>query len=256
MRIRFWAVVAACAACACGSGSAPATSPSSTPSTTTPASQPVAQSNQPPLLVKHLGVELDSYDPATMRAGDFVFTSGRLQFNRIWMDFGFVIPAGNSSTGADKPNPQPTFILPLGTRVHSLVDGVVFAVPALYSGDFSIQVGDGQNSQWLYETEHVLNPLVKPGDRVQAGQVIAEVSTWSAQGNSGLGMVEIGLLHGGVQPEHVCPFAYLDPSIKTDLLAKIRALYTAWESFRNDASLYDEAGYATPGCLTLAAIQG
>ena len=145
--------------------------------------------NGPPLLIKTIGVNLDYYDSGTNMAGDFRFTRDRLQQNRIWMDFGYVIPGGDLSTGNDQANPQPTFILPLGTKVRPLVDGVVFAVPQLYSGDCSIQVSDGKNTNWQYETEQVLNPLVKAGDRVTAGQIIAEVSTWSADSNSGLGMV-------------------------------------------------------------------
>ena len=248
---RCFVIVAAIAAVACNSQSAP-DAPSTTASTT-PQSQ---NSSEPPLLLKTIGVNLDYFDAATGRAGDFQFTRSQLAQNRLWMDFGYVIPMGNSSTGADKANPQPTLILPLGTEVHSLVDGLVFAVPTLYSGDFSVQVWDGKNGNWLYETEHVSSPRVKPGDRVVAGQVIAQVSTWSSQYNDGLGMVELGVLHGGTAPEHVCPFAYLDPSIKAEVLKRISAFYSAWETFRGDSTLYDETKYTIPGCQSLSALPG
>ena len=236
---------------ACAGRSTPASPSSSNTDTTQTQSL-----SQPSLLLKTVGVNLDYFDSSTGHAGDFQFTQSKLQQDRIWMDFGYVIPGGNSSTGADKANPQPTLILPLGTPVRALVDGVVWAVPSLYSGDFSIQVWDGKNGNWLYETEHVSNPLVRPGDRVTAGQVIAQVSTWSSQYNDGLGMVELGLLHAGSPPEHLCPFAYLDPSIKTETLKRITALYTAWKAFRNDPTLYDETRYTIPGCLTLSAVPG
>lgn len=243
------ALLIAALGAACGGQSTPASPSSNQPGT-------IQSASEPPILLKSIGVNLDYFDPATGRAGDFQFTRSQLQQGRIWMDFGYVIPGGNSSTGADKTNPQPTFILPLGTQVRALVDGVVWAVPSLYSGDFSIQVWDGKNMSWMYETEHVSNPRVSPGDRVTAGQVIADVSPWGSQYNDGLGMVELGVLHGGQTPEHVCPFAYLDPSIKTETLKRITALYTAWKAFRNGPTLYDETRYTIPGCLTLSAVPG
>src|SRR3989344_3951050 len=84
--------------------------------------------NEPPLKLKSIGVEFS----------DFKFTKEKLQFNRLFMDYGFFIPA--SSASADKKNPQPPFILPLGTPVRSLVDGVVANMPTLWSGDISIQI--------------------------------------------------------------------------------------------------------------------
>ena len=213
-----------------------------------------SDSQTPPLLIKHLGVNLAPYDPKTNRAGDFVFTKQKLQFDRIFMGFGFVIPA--NSIGAQKANPQPTFILPLGTKVHSLVDGVVANMPKLYSGDYSIQVStNGQIQKWLYETEHVTNPLVKVGERVKAGQIIAEVSNYDHGAPDGFGIVEIGILKGGNPPYHVCPFLYLDPSIKETVYANLRNFYKAWNAYLGKI-VYDEKDYIVPGCLTTSEIQG
>ena len=234
---------------ACGgrgtTGESP-TGPSSSSSSRAPTS------NEPPLLLKSIGVNLGVYDPATAMAGDFRFTRNRLQQNRIWMDYGYIIPGGNG--GLDKANPQPTFILPMGTPVQSLVDGLVIDVIELYSHDFSIHVAIDGQSQWRYETEHIRNPRVRAGDRVRAGQVIAEVSDWSSDSNDGLGMVEIGILRGGNPPHHVCPFQYLDPSVRDQLWDRIRQLYSAWEAFKGDTTLYDEASMPVAGCRTLAIV--
>lgn len=212
--------------------------------------------DNPPLLLKSIGINLDAYDSTTGKFGDFVFTKNNLQFNVLFSEYGFTIPANMSASGQNKRNPQPTFILPMGTKVHSLVDGVVVGVPTLYSGDYSIQVASSINSQWRYETEHVTKPLVKQGDTVKAGQIIAEVSPHSKESNSGYGLVEIGILKGGNPPQHICPFAYLDPSVKDDIQNKLLAFYKAWEDYRGDANLYNEAGQEVPGCLTLDAIEG
>jgi hypothetical protein len=210
--------------------------------------------DEPPLKLKSIGVNLDYYDPKTNKAGDFVFTKEKLQFNRLFMDYGFFIPA--SSASSDKKNPQPTFILPLGTPVRSLVDGIVAAMPILWSGDTSIQVtADGKMQRWVYEIEHIINPKVKVGDKVSAGQIVGEVSNFDKSGPAGFGAVEIGILKGGQKPEHVCPFAYLDESIKEDTLKKITSLFKSWEDYIGDKNLYDE-NTPYPGCLTLELIEG
>lgn len=212
-------------------------------------------SNEPPLKLKSIGVNLDYYDPKTGKAGDFKFTKVKLQFNRLFMGYGFFIPA--SSASPDKKNPQPTFILPLGTPVRSIVDGVVANIATVWSGDYSIQVTkSGQLERWVYETEHVLNPKVKVGDKVKAGQIIAEVSNFDKGAPEGFGAVEIGILHGGGEgpPEHVCPFAYLDDSIKDETFTKLRDFFKSWEEYLSDQTLYEESD--TPGCLTQYPIEG
>jgi prepilin-type N-terminal cleavage/methylation domain-containing protein len=203
--------------------------------------------------IKHLGVNLDTYNPATNKAGDFEFTKENMAFNMLFFDYGFVVPA--SSAGSEKKNPQPTFILPLGTKVYALVDGEVFDVPKLYSNDYSVMV-KGEGSELIFETEHVINVKVKKGDKVKAGDVIAEVSDYDAKNYAGLGLVEIGVLKGGNPPSHVCPFDYLDDSIKDSTLKKITALQKSWEEYRGDDSIYDESKVVIPGCLTRDPIEG
>lgn len=79
-------------------------------------------------------------------AGDLKFTKSKIMFDRLFTGFGFVIPAGQTSSGADKANPQPTFVVPLGTKVRSLVDGVVVAVDELYSHDVTVHVASDPTS--------------------------------------------------------------------------------------------------------------
>lgn len=207
--------------------------------------------------IKHLGVSLGTYDPATNKAGDFVFTKAKFTsgIQLLFTDYAYVISGANTSTGQDKASPQPTFILPLGSKVYSLIDGEVYDVPKLYSNDYSVMV-QGEGSELIFETEHVINVLVKKGDKVKAGDVIAEVSDYSAHGYDGLGLVEIGVLKGGNPPFHLCPFDYLDDSIKDETIKKINALKKAWEQYRGDTSLYDESKEVTPGCLSKDPIEG
>src|SRR3989344_6538853 len=209
--------------------------------------------DEPPLKLKSIGINLDTYNPATGMAGDLKFTKAKFSsgIQLLFSDFGYTIKAAYSASGQDKTSPQPTFIAPMGTKVMALVDGVVVDIPTLYSNDYSVMVAPDKKSQWRYETEHVINPIVKVGDRVKAGQVVAEVSGYDAHGYDGLGLFEIGVMKGGQTPQHICPFAHLDDSIKEAVRQKLTNLYKEWEEYRGDTSLYDEAVLKMPGCLSL-----
>ncbi len=235
--------------------------PSVPPQASPPVRATVAPSPTPTLLpsptprvvaepvIEHIGLEIDAFNPNTRMAGDFRFTQDPVFMNRLFHDFGERIT--ETSDGKPKVNPQPTYIVPLGTKVRSLTSGTVVAITKLYSDDYSIHVAKDERSPWRYETEHVINPLVEVGDMVTAGQIIAEASPFSSHNNAGMGMFEIGILRGGGNgPTHVCPYAYLDESVKAEFLEKIRRLYADWESYIGK-DVYDETGYEVPGCLTL-----
>lgn len=211
--------------------------------------------NDSKVKIKHLGVNLGTYDPASNKAGDFVFTKDTMSFNMLFLDYGFVVPA--TSAGPEKRNPQPTFILPLGTKVHAMIDGEVSAVTKLYSNDYSVLV-KGNGNELVFETEHVVNVKVKVGDKVKAGDVIAEVSGYDSKNYAGMGLVEIGVLSSnpGKPPAHICPFDYLDDSIKADTLNKITALQKSWEEYRGDSNIYDESKTVIPGCMSREPIEG
>jgi len=205
--------------------------------------------------IKHLGVNLAPYDAATNRAGDFVFTRESMSFNLLFFNFGFVVPA--NSVGPEKVNPQPTFILPMGTKVHALIDGEVVSITKLYSNDYSVML-KGPGSDLIFELEHVINVTVNVGDRVRAGDVVAEVSGYDAHNYAGMGLVEIGILNasGGGTPTHLCPFDYLDESIRATTLQNISALQQAWETYRGDSNLYDQAAEVIAGCYRRTPVEG
>lgn len=212
--------------------------------------------DRPPLMLKTLGIKLGPYNSKTGRAGDFRFTNAGVQYGLIFSPFAQVIPGNSTTNFKPKTNPQVEFRVPMGTKVLSLVDGVVINVPKLYSGDYSVMVADSRSGNWIYETEHVIKPLVKVGDRVKSGQVIAQVSPHNKDRYDGLGLVEIGILRGGNPPTHVCPFAYLDPSIKDVTFKNMMLFFQAWERHRGNTALYIEKAMQVPGCLTLNPVPG
>ena len=206
-----------------------------------------SKNDEPPLLIKNLPIKLAPYDPSTGMAGDIKFIKDEVQFDALYMDYAFEIPA--SPDYPAKKNPQPTFVAPLGTKVRSMVDGKVVAIGKLYSNDYSIAVSDGKG-QYRYETEHVINPRVKVGDTVKAGDIIAEVSDLSGgAANLGLGIVEIGILKGGQSPTHICPYLYLDPTVKDKITNDLKTLYSDWNSYKGK-TIYDLNDYQTIGCLS------
>lgn len=206
------------------------------------------------LPLKSIGFNLGYYDPATNHAGDMQFVHANIFDNEVIGDFGQQDP--RSPNDPSKKNPQPTFVMPLDVKVQSLVDGVVIKVVTLYSGDSSIMVASSKTSSYIYETEHVIHARVKEGDRVKGGQWIADVSPHGSP-KEGFGILEIGLLHptGGVA-QHLCPFKYLDPSIKTDIGKKIDALHAAWNTYTGLTVYPPASSYASPGCVTEQPVNG
>lgn len=214
-----------------------------------------AEENTPPILAKNIGFKFDKYDPQTKRAGDLVFSdipalSDKLVGNRIWQDFG--VP--DNKEGSGQKNPQTVFILPAGTKITAMVDGEVVGMTELYSKDYGIMIAKDKTSKWRYEHEHVVKPTVKLGDKVKAGDVIAEVgahtNTWQY---AGYGIFEIGLYRphpNGVGGSEDCVFKFLDASVKQDVHANVTAFYDAWEQYRGDTSIYNQEGYFSPGCAS------
>lgn len=228
-------------------------------STTVTSENSVEKATESPVKIKSLGIDLDYYDPATNKAGDIVFMKDTFQegaVNQIFMEYGYVMAGNSANNFQGKANPQPTFLLPVGTKVQSLVDGVVEDVPKLYSGDYSVMV-KGKGSDLIFETEHVMNVTVKKGDNVKAGQVIAEVSDYDAKGYGGkYSLLDIGVLQGGNPPRHLCLSDYLDDSIKEETLKKITALKKSWEEYRGEPDAYDESAVLIPGCVSREPIEG
>ncbi|MCA9333403.1 M23 family metallopeptidase, partial [Candidatus Saccharibacteria bacterium] len=191
-------------------------------------------------------------------AGDIKFVNFDTKaggLDAIFSEYGRPAPE-NNGMGAGRLNPQPTFVAPLGTKVHSLVDGKVFKVEKLYSGDYSVMVMP-EGSNLAFETEHIKDVTVKEGDIVKAGDVVGVVSDYDAENLNGMGLVEIGVLLGEANkpPKHLCTFDYLDDSIKDETLKKITALETAWEEFVGDKNVYQQDKEPIAGCRTQDAIE-
>jgi len=171
---------------------------------------------------------------------------------RSFVPFGYESgPRGESAVGTGTRNPQPVFYAPLGTPVLAPVSGLVSKVTKLYSGDYSVMINVDHAKDFFWETEHVLNPTVKAGDQVKAGQPIATISDYDARYTPGVGLVEIGLLQGGNPPSHVCPFAYVAASKQTQIAAQLDAILAS-----NIARGLSYAAMQPVGCIGSSPVAG
>lgn len=165
------------------------------------------------------------------------------------------IAFGHVYVGADGPqrNPQPTFWAPLGTPVLAPVSGVVVAIPVVWSGDDSVMIAADGDQDWVWEVEHVIDVAVAVGDHVRAGQTIAVVSDYDVLNTPGVGLVELGLLHGGNPPQHHCPFLYVAAEAESSIAVGLELLVQA-DAERLGLALDPTSGVA--GCVTTEPIEG
>ena len=226
--------------------------------------QPTSQRDIP-AIIQNWGFNFADYSAATGKAGDMLikgvtpptFTGPTAATDNAMYRL-LIGPIGAVVQGMVEP--QYGFYLPLGTSVISMVDGTVCDVPKLYSNDYSVRVAPPgmacmQGGAYiLYEHEHILNPTVKVGDKVTAGQKIGIVGDYNPHWKAkGLGVLETGVFFskkGSNASWHACLSSFLDPSKKTALLATLSSAFAAWEAELGDNTLYDEAKMSPVGCYT------
>ena len=226
--------------------------------------QPTSQKDIP-AIIQNWGFNLANYDPSTGKAGDMLikgvkpptFTGPTATRDNAMYRL-LIGPIGAVVQGMVEP--QYGFYLPLGTSVISMVSGTVCDVPKLYSNDYSVRVAPPgmkctQGGAFvLFEHEHILNPTVKAGDKVTAGQKIGIVGDYNPHWKAkGLGVVETGIFFtrkGSNKPLHACLSMFIDPSKKTSMLSSLSSAFAAWESELNDSTVYDEAKMSPVGCYT------
>ena len=229
----------------------------------------IESSAEVPKVARNFGFRLATFDPATGMAGDLKITGTRppvvpsndpnaagLNADNRYIMWSY----GMTESSGGGQDVQAAYFLPLGTPIISMVSGTVCDVPKLYSDDYSVRVApDGVacesegRAEVLFETEHVVDPVVRFGEHVTAGQRVATVGTyrrdWTA---AGLGIVEIGVAYmkkGSDRPWHACPSLTLDPGIAPTFLADLTTANTSWEQELGDDGLYGTD--AMPGCRVI-----
>ena len=223
----------------------------------------IASNASIPKVIQNWGLAVAPYDAGSGKAGVMQIkgvtppTFGNADDDSMYRHIVGIY--GVEVKGAKEP--QMAFIAPLGTPVISMLDGTVCDLPQLYSNDYSVRVAPTGTpcttggAPILFEHEHLINPTVKVGDKVRAGQQIGTVSdynpNWKAKG---LGMIETGVFFskndGSGKPWHACLANYVAPSKSASMLAVLTSIEQAWIAERNDPTLYNLAAQNPVGCLT------
>lgn len=223
----------------------------------------IASNASIPKVIQNWGLAVDAYDSGTGKAGvmqirgvtppTFSNPDDTAAYSRILGIY------GQEVQGIKEP--QMAFLAPLGTPVISMLDGTVCDLPTLYSNDYSVRVAPSGTScmpggaSILFEHEHLINPTVKVGDKVSAGQKIGTVSDYNSNWKAkGLGMIETGVFFSkndqSGMPWHACLANYLLPAKKASMIVTLTSIENAWIAERNDPSLYNLAAQNPVGCLT------
>lgn len=206
------------------------------------------------LVLYNIGINLGLYDSVTNRAGDILFTKnidshyGRKAF----LEFGTTL----TGPGGTDIMPHPTYIVPLGTKIFSPVNGKVNAVryQAEYN-DYEIVIVPDDYPSWRISFDHIIDLSFKNGDIVKINDVIAKVApSRSSAVPSNFGLTEFQVwgenssLFSPGPGDSTCPFLLLAENIKQNIASKITQLATEWEKYIGE-DVYDEAKWIFPGCL-------
>ncbi len=234
---------------------------------------PPSPDGEIPAVIESWGITVAPYNAATKKAGEMYVGSIPFQPGST-----MTAPIQYYGEGPRRPtdppdyvDPQMTFFVPLGTTVQAIVSGEVCAVTKLvnsYSDDYSIGIGiavggqpacvqgsDGRGFGRIatWEHEHVMEPKVKVGDLVKAGEPIAVASYYKKDNwlyTSGYALYEIGILASSPdgRPMHVCPALYLKPAVKERLLTELATAARAYEA--NTGTTHYAAKTLETGCIT------
>lgn len=202
----------------------------------------------PPAL-KNLGINIAPWNHTTNRGGDFVFErkyAGSYFKNKIFSEFGDV--AVDGATGKEKLIPEIGFNVPVGTKLISPIDGIVYNI-VFYepSQDYLIGLKTDIDSPWIVGFEHIENVSVAEGSEIAVGQELARVSP--SYGNNEHGNVEISVFQGGEHIIKFCPSLFLDKSVKQAYEEKLIQLAKDWEDLIG-SDVYNSEKWIAPGCFS------
>ena len=216
-----------------------------------------------PKVIQNWGLAVDTYDSGSGMAGvmrirgvtppTFGNAADDAMYRHIFGVYGMDLKG--------MKEPQIAIIAPLGTPVISMVDGTVCNLSKVWSNDYTVGVAPigtpcmmGNWATVLFEHEHLINPMVKVGDKVKAGQQIGTVSDYNQHWKAkGFGMIEIGVFFvkkGSNKSWHACLGNYLAPAKRDSMLAVLTSVQMAWMAELSDPTLYDLGAQNPVVCLT------
>lgn len=200
--------------------------------------EPAPSIDNTPPVIKNLMVEFGRYDPATGRAGAFLFDANQ---DKVFLEFGARV------MGPDGEKTLPTFEYRTaeGATVYAAADGYVTMVEyQADTADYEIIASPvKENSAWLVSYDHVKGVNLAVGDFISAGQTLGTVGSFG----SGMGRTEL-MIRKHTESKDYCPFSLFSSSLIEEYKQKVRDLIVDWESFKGNTSIYDESRDIYPGC--------
>ncbi len=189
-------------------------------------------------VISNLGVTFGAWDRASNTAGDFVFLERE---QKVFLEFGAIVSAGGGGT---KELPTFEYKIQPEAVVFAIAEGTVtrFAFQE-DTEDYEFAVRSDRDPAFEVGYDHVLNPTVSPGDRVEAGDILGNPGTWSER----LGRFEI-MINNSETGLSYCPFTFFDPNLADEYQQQVSRFMADWEAFKGDPTVYDEENHACPGC--------
>ncbi len=200
--------------------------------------QPETKPFGKPFVIENLGITFGPWDQQTYRAGDFLFVP---QEQKVFLEFGAIVQAGG---GVTKELPTFEYRIHKDAYVFAIAEGnVIFFEYQDATNDYAFSVRSRNDPDHTVNYDHVTEPTVGLGDRVQPGDTLGRPGTWS----SPLGRFEI-MINNERTGLSYCPFCCLKQGTQDSYRALVSQLMTDWERFKGDTSIYDESEHVAPGC--------
>lgn len=159
---------------------------------------------------------------------------------------GFYYFGDSLSGGRTNPNFEFSSIKD-DAKIVAAIDGViVFTKEQPESKDFEVFLQTSESSQWIIGYDHIVDVLVKKGDKVKAGDVLGR----AALQNNGLRRFEfqVNKKQAGADDLHICPATLLAGSVKDAVTNSLKTMMDKWESTSGISTLYDTDVQNPIGC--------
>lgn len=190
--------------------------------------------------IYNIGVNFEKFDPATAKAGDFLFTKEKGFDNRLFLEFGYRV----KNDRGEKILPSPTYFLPQETKVLAVSSGKVVDLRSQpNTNDYELVVQPKDAPGWRISYDHLQNVRLKKGDTVNTADIVGESGDYT--------MTEITVFIEGTRPEDIenyCPYMLLETSVKDKYAQQIIQFAKDWEEYTGNFAIYDERSWVFPGC--------
>lgn len=132
-----------------------------------------------------------------------------------------------------------------GSTVVSPVSGTIIELEYDENpGDYSMSIEAPNASDWKIIIDHVLEPTIKIGDSVTAGQSLGVAGVWEKS----FGRTELQIFNNNDKLSY-CPAAFLSSEVSSLILDELTAFMRSWMDFIGNQSAYEIEKMNPAGCL-------